>query len=61
MGEADPCVVLRRDARDRPRRFAKLAPHLPRDPFDLEAAEARFAQSRRNTPRPARRSRRLLH
>src|SRR6266496_6297172 len=43
-GEADPSSYYGETLDTVLAAFAKLAPHLPRDPFDLEAAEARFAQ-----------------
>jgi L-Ala-D/L-Glu epimerase len=43
-GEADPSSYYGETLDTVLATFAKLAPHLPRDPFDLEAAEARFAQ-----------------
>jgi L-alanine-DL-glutamate epimerase-like enolase superfamily enzyme len=43
-GEADPSSYYGETLETVVAAFAKLAPHLPRDPFDLEAAEARFAQ-----------------
>jgi L-alanine-DL-glutamate epimerase-like enolase superfamily enzyme len=43
-GEADPSSYYGETLETVLATFAKLAPHLPRDPFDLEIAEARFAQ-----------------
>jgi L-alanine-DL-glutamate epimerase-like enolase superfamily enzyme len=43
-GEADPSSYYGETLETVLATFAKLAPHLPRDPFDLEAAEAKFAQ-----------------
>jgi L-alanine-DL-glutamate epimerase-like enolase superfamily enzyme len=43
-GEADPSSYYGETLDTVVAALAKLAPHLPRDPFDLEAAEARFAQ-----------------
>ena len=43
-GEADPSSYYGETLETVLAAFAKLAAHLPHDPFDLEAAEARFAQ-----------------
>lgn len=43
-GEADPSSYYGETAETVLDALARLAPHLPPDPFDLEAAEARFAQ-----------------
>ncbi len=43
-GEADPSSFYGETLETVLATFEKLAPHLPRDPFDLEGAEARFAQ-----------------
>jgi len=43
-GEADPSSYYGETLETVLAAFAKLAAHLPQDPFDLEAAEARFAQ-----------------
>lgn len=43
-GEADPSSYYGETLDTVLATLAKLAPHLPRDPFDLEGAEARFAQ-----------------
>ena len=43
-GEADPSSYYGETLETVLATFAKLAPHLPDDPFDLEIAEARFAQ-----------------
>ncbi|MGH7530673.1 MAG: dipeptide epimerase [Gemmatimonadales bacterium] len=44
-GEADPSSYFGETLDTVLAAFERLAPHLPRDPFDLEAAEARFAQA----------------
>lgn len=43
-GEADPSSVYGESLETVLRAFERLGPHLPLDPFDLEAAEARWAQ-----------------
>ena len=43
-GEADPSRYYGETADTVLAVLGRLAPHLPRDPFDLEAAEARFAE-----------------
>ncbi len=43
-GEADPSRYYGETADTVLAVLERLAPHLPRDPFDLEAAEARFAE-----------------
>jgi L-alanine-DL-glutamate epimerase-like enolase superfamily enzyme len=43
-GEADPSSYYGETLETVLATLARLAPHLPRDPFDLEGAEARFAQ-----------------
>src|SRR5258706_412975 len=43
-GEADPSSYYGETLETVLATFAKLAPHLPQDPFDLEAAETKFAQ-----------------
>lgn len=43
-GEADPSSYYGETLETVLATFTKLAPHLPRDPFELETAEARFAQ-----------------
>src|SRR2546429_5645817 len=44
-GEADPSRYYGETADTVLAVLKRLAPYLPRDPFDLEAAEARFAQA----------------
>jgi len=44
-GEADPSRYYGETADTVLTVLKRLAPHLPQDPFDLEAAEARFAQA----------------
>src|SRR5437868_14094660 len=44
-GEADPSRYYGETADTVLAVLKRLAAHLPRDPFDLEAAEARFAQA----------------
>jgi L-alanine-DL-glutamate epimerase-like enolase superfamily enzyme len=43
-GEADPSSFYGETLETVLATFRRLAPHLPQDPFDLEEAEARFAQ-----------------
>jgi len=43
-GEADPSSFYGETLETVLAAFERLAPHLPRDPFDLEATEARWAQ-----------------
>ena len=43
-GEADPSSFYGESLETVLRAFERLGPHLPLDPFDLEAAEARWAQ-----------------
>ena len=43
-GEADPSSYYGETLETVLAALAKLAPHLPRDPFDIETAEGRFAQ-----------------
>jgi L-alanine-DL-glutamate epimerase-like enolase superfamily enzyme len=43
-GEADPSSYYGETLETVLAALAKLAPHLPNDPFDLEAADARFTQ-----------------
>jgi L-alanine-DL-glutamate epimerase-like enolase superfamily enzyme len=43
-GEADPSSYYGETLETVLAALAKLSPHLPRDPFDIETAEARFAQ-----------------
>ena len=43
-GEADPSSFYGESLETVLAAFERLATHLPRDPFDLEAAEARWAQ-----------------
>ena len=50
-GEADPSVLLRRDRRHRGGGARGVPePVLPRDPFDLEAAEAKLAATLKYNP-----------
>ena len=44
-GEADPSRYYGETADTVLTVLQRLAPQLPRDPFDLEAAEARFAEA----------------
>ena len=43
-GEADPSSFYGESLETVLKAFERLGPHLPHDPFDLEAAEARWAQ-----------------